>query len=162
MLEGPGPAQLTRQVPRSTAPAECAGRVTLGMDAAACAESTLVPGNWLGTTHEDVSRRGALAFDDWAELTPVGTAVLANPPYTPVGTLRAFLKRAVATATAGREVWALVPAATGSAWFQDLVVGAGGVPGFLRGRLTFTGPHSTGGRAPWPSAIVVYRASTSG
>lgn len=134
-------------------------RVTLGLDAAACADSTLVEGNWLGPTHDDPDRRDALAFDDWAELTPQGTAAWLNPPYTPVVALRAFLERAVATAAAGREVWALVPAATGSSWFQDLVVGAGGVPEFLRGRLTFTGPHSTGGQAPWPSAIVVYPAA---
>lgn len=133
-------------------------RVALGLDAAACADSTLVAGNWLGPTHDDPDLRDALAFDDWAALTPAGTAVWVNPPYTPVATLRAFLDRAVATAAAGRDVWALVPAATGSAWFQDLVVGAGGVPEFLRGRLAFTGPHSTGGQAPWPSAIVVYAA----
>lgn len=131
-------------------------RTKLGLDAAASAESTLVTDNWLGPTHEDPDRRDALKFDHWADLAPPGTTVWLNPPYTPAAMMQAFLERAVATAAAGREVWALVPASTGSPWFQDFVLGAGGVPEFLRGRLTFTGRGSTGGQAPWPSAIVVY------
>jgi hypothetical protein len=80
----------------------------LGLDAAACAESTLVPANWLGPTHDDPSRRDALAFDDWADLAPDKMTVYLNPPYTPAPLIAAFLATAARTAKAGVPVVALV------------------------------------------------------
>lgn len=130
----------------------------LGLDAAACPVSTLVSDNWLGPAHTDRSRRDALALDHWANLAPAGTVVWLNPPYAPT-LLRRFLVRAAATADAGREVLCLVPASVGTNWWHELVVERGAAVEFLRGRLTFAGPHSTGGPAPWPSALVRYRAS---
>lgn len=132
------------------------GEHPLGLDAAACPASTLVPGNWLGPKHPDKSRRDALAFDHWADLAPEDTTVWLNPPYFPMPLLRGFLERAVATAQQGRGVVVLVPASTGTHWWHDFVVDPAARVEFLRGRLTFAGPHSTGGPAPWPSALVTY------
>lgn len=126
----------------------------LGLDAAACEASTAVPDNWLGPKHPQKARRDALAFNNWASLTPPETSVWLNPPYYPPPLLRGFLERAAATAGEGVPVIALVPASTGTSWWHDLVVDAGASVEFLRGRLTFGGPHSTGGPAPWPSALV--------
>lgn len=129
----------------------------LGLDAAACERSTLVADNWLGPTHPESLRRDALAYDEWAELTPYGTTVWVNPPYAPQ-VLAQFLTRAAATADAGTPVVALVPASTGTNWWHQSVVQANADVEFLRGRLVFGGPHSTGGPAPWPSALVTYQA----
>lgn len=129
----------------------------IGLDAAACATSALVPDNWLGPTHPEVARRDALAFAHWADLSPDGSTVWLNPPYAPP-LLTRFLTTAAATAQAGRPVLALVPASTGTNWWHACVVEAGAQVEFLRGRLVFGGPHSTGGPAPWPSALVTYRA----
>lgn len=92
----------------------------------------------------------------WAALTPPGRVVWLNGPYTPAPVLRAFLTKAAQTAAEGTPVVALVPASTSSAWWHDLVIGAGAEVEFLRGRLVYGGPHSTGGAAPWPSAIVTF------
>ena len=130
--------------------------VTLGLDAAACPESTVVPGNWLGPKHPDRARRDALAWSEWSALTPPGEAVWLNPPYA-TSLLRRFLERAVATRDAGTPVVALIPASTGTEWWHDLVIDPGAEVRFLRGRLSFDGPHSTGATAPWPSALAFYR-----
>lgn len=129
----------------------------LGLDAAACERSTLVADNWLGPNHHDPTRRDALAHDHWADLTPKGATVWVNPPYAPP-VLTKFLTRAAATAAAGTPVVALVPASTGTNWWHRTVVEAGASVEFIRGRLVFGGPHSTGGPAPWPSALVTYQA----
>jgi len=127
-----------------------------GLDAAACALSTLVPGAWLGPTHPDPERRDALGFNDWAGLVPDGQSVWLNPPYAPVRTITAFLATAARTAKAGVPVVALVPAATSTAWWWDEVQGHPTEVEFLRGRVRFTGPHSTGGTPLWGSALVTY------
>jgi hypothetical protein len=128
----------------------------LGLDAAACADSTAVPAAWLGPTHASKPRRDALAWASWAELTPAGTTVWLNPPYAPA-LLRRFLARAVATSDAGTPVIALIPASTGAHWWHDFVLAPGADVEFLRGRVSYGGPHSTGTPAPWPSALVTYR-----
>lgn len=127
----------------------------LGLDAAACPRSTLVAENWLGPGHEDPRRRDALTYEHWAELLHVRQSVWLNPPYE-TAILRSFLQRAVATARAGVQVVGLVPASTGANWWHEFVMDTGGQVEFLRGRLSFGGPHSTGGPAPWSSAIVVW------
>ena len=146
-------------------PTDLAARVStehaLGLDAAACPTSTLVPDNWLGPEHLDENRRDALTSPLWASLTPVGSTVWLNPPYKPVNVLRAFLARAVETADAGTPVLALLPASTSSQWWHELVVEQGASVEFLRGRLAYGGPHATGGVAPWPSALVHYRAAVT-
>ncbi len=136
---------------------DVAHRWDLGLDAAACESSTLVEGNWFGPTHSDRERRNALAFSDWADFTPAGSVVWLNPPYEPRVIVR-FLEVAHATAKAGVSVIALVPASTGAKWWHEKVLGVGAEVEYLRGRLTFWGPHSSGGPAPWPSALVIYRS----
>jgi len=117
----------------------------------------LVKENWIGPTHPDPTRRDALALEHWADLAPAGTAIWVNPPYAPK-LLPQFLLKAAATAAAGRSVVALVPASTGTNWWHRSVVEVQADVEFLRGRLVFGGPHSTGGPAPWPSALVTYPA----
>ena len=50
----------------------------------------------------------------------------------------------------------LLPAKVGTGWWSEHVDEAGAEVEFLRGRLTYSGPHSTGNPAPFPSALVVY------
>ncbi|MGV8979192.1 MAG: DNA N-6-adenine-methyltransferase [Cellulomonas sp.] len=132
------------------------GEHDLGLDAAACQQSSLVPDSWLGPTHPDADRRDALAYRSWGRLVEPGQTVWINPPYTPVPLLRSFLEVAAQTAADGTAVVALVPASTSSAWWHDAVLGAGAEVEFLRGRLRFRGPFSTGGSAMTPSALVRY------
>lgn len=126
---------------------------TLSDSAAACDFSSLVPNNWLGPKHPDKSRRDATAYEDWSELTPPGSEVWVNPPYTPIPLLRQFLERAARTASKGTSVMVLVPASVGTNWWHELVLGAGAEVEFLKGRLAYTGPHSQGaprlGPAHW-------------
>lgn len=131
------------------------------LDAAASSVSALVP-DYLGPDHRDPQRRDALAFDHWADLSRNGTVWL-NPPYLPSQLLSSFLGRAVATAAAGSSVLALLPASTGAGWWWRHVVEGGGEVEFLRGRLSFDGPHaSAGGPAPWASALVLWRPAARG
>lgn len=136
----------------------------LVLDAAACETSTLVPDSWLGPRHDDLDRRDALAYDSWEHLTVDGgtrrpPAIWLNPPYFPTSVMAAFLQRAAATRDAGLTVVALIPASVGAHWWHDNVLDLGGEVETLRGRLSFDGPHSSGGAAPWPSALVTFRAS---
>lgn len=129
---------------------------SLVLDATATADCAIVS-NYLGPDHDDPSGRDALAFDHWAGLAGNG-AVWLNPPYVPSNHPAAFLARATATAQAGTSVVALVPASTGAQWWWTHVVEPGAQVEFLRGRLAFTGPHTTPGQtAPWASALVVWQ-----
>ena len=125
------------------------------LDAAACQESTLAPA-WLGPTHDEPRRRDALAFADWAEVAPTPGWVWLNPPYNPTALMGRFLERACATAKAGFPVMALVPASVGTRWWHERVEAVAHASWVIPGRLTYTGPHSVGDPAPWPSALVVY------
>lgn len=157
-------AAAERRAPRSEwwtpddvrARARAAVELPFGLDAAACAESTLVDENWLGPTHVDPRRRDALAFEHWAELTPPGTTVWLNPPYAPPKLIAAFLATAARTAKVGVPVMALVPAATSTNWWHDEVFGHPTSIDFLRSRVRYAGPHSTGGTPLWGSALVEY------
>lgn len=128
-------------------------RWPVALEAVACRDSALVP-SYLGPDHPDPASRDALAFTDWADLVPVGGVVFLNPPYVPVATLSAFLSRDVATAEAGCEVVALLPASTGAGWWEHIVERSAQVE-FLRGRLSFDGPlrgrrgRSDRGRQRW-------------
>ena len=134
-------------------------RWTFGLDAAAEADSALVP-NYLGPDHADATRRDALAFEHWAELA-APLDVWLNAPYAPTPYLSKFLSRATVTAKHGTRVVGLLPASTGANWWWTHVIEAGARVEFLRGRLAFTGPHArTGSVAPWPSAIVIWEPRT--
>lgn len=125
------------------------------LDAAACSLSALVP-SYLGPDHPDPERRDALAYNDWSDLATDG-AVFLNPPYLPAALLGQFLARAAETGRTGTPVVGLVPASTGTRWWWEHIVETGATVEFLRGRLSFTGPHATPGQsAPWASALIVW------
>lgn len=124
------------------------------LDAAACAESTLVAGNWFGPSHSDRDRRDALTLG-WAANTDGGWA-WCNPPYQPTPLLRGFLDAAHATALDGSPVAALIPASVGTRWYIDTVAERATAVWVIPGRLAFDGPHSVGDVAPWSSVLAVY------
>jgi hypothetical protein len=76
-----------------------------------------------------------------------------NPPYgKKVG---AWVKKAYETSTKGSLVVCLLPARTDTAWWHDYVMK--GEVRFIRGRLRF---GESRWRAPFPSAVVVFRPPT--
>jgi site-specific DNA-methyltransferase (adenine-specific) len=83
--------------------------------------------------------------------------VWVNPPYG--RGIRVWLEKALAELAAGRcsRVVFLVPAATSTSWWHDLVIPRAAVVRFLRGRLTFKGSRSC---APFASAVVVFERKT--
>lgn len=138
--------------PRPTSPAS-PPEWNIALDAAACAQSRLVP-DYLGPDHVVPARRDALTRD-WHALAD-GGAVYLNGPYTP-SLLRQFLAKAVETSTQGTDVVGLVPASTDTRWWHDYVTSSRASVEFLRGRLRFGGPHATGGPAMFGSALVVWK-----
>jgi len=137
---------------------EVQAQTTLGLDAAACPASTLVPGNWFGPKHPDLGRQDALVWDDWSAFCPVGEAVWLAPPVGRTKTLKAFLERAVATALQGREVWALLPAATGSRWFHTYVVAPNAHLRFYPSSAHAGVPRQPGPFANFPLVLATYPA----
>lgn len=118
-----------------------------GLDAAALQCSTLVPNNWLGPDHDDVTRRDCLTVD-WCELT--SKTVFLNPPYS--RGIGRFMEKA--SSYSDLCVVCLVPARTDTSWFHDYVFNKNAEVRFLRGRLKFNdGPNA----APFPSAVVVFK-----
>ena len=81
------------------------------------------------------------------------TRIWMNPPYGK--NLGDWLERALAESRRGSLIVALIPSRTDTSWWHDYVMKAQEIR-FLRGRLRFIGPKV--GRAPFPSAIVVFRA----
>jgi phage N-6-adenine-methyltransferase len=76
-----------------------------------------------------------------------------NPPYGYA--LRQWVRKAHESAQAGATVVCLLPARTDVAWWHDYVLHRAEVR-YIRGRLKFNG---SGNSAPFPSAIVIFRAS---
>ena len=76
-----------------------------------------------------------------------------NPPYGRV--IGRWMKKAYESAQGGATVVCLVPARTDTAWWHEFVMK--GEIRFLKGRLKFGGAKNS---APFPSAIVVFRAQT--
>lgn len=81
---------------------------------------------------------------DWGTET-----VFMNPPYSEVDT---WMRKAYGAAQEGATVACLVPARTDTDWWHKYAMK--GEIRFLRGRLYF---GDGDGRAPFPSAIVVFR-----
>jgi hypothetical protein len=128
-------------------------RFRVGLDAAASAESCLVPA-YLGLD-DGALMVDALRVPDWAAAVEPGSDVYCNPPYSPSSVLVGFVERAVATAAAGVTVVMLIPYAADTAWWERLVVGGGAL--FVNlGRLAFDGPRSVGQPARRSSALVVW------
>lgn len=78
-----------------------------------------------------------------------------NPPYG--RHIGRWVRKAFESARGGATVVCLLPARTDTAWWHDYVMR--GEIRFLRGRLYF---GDGGGRAPFPSAIVVFRSQHRG
>lgn len=74
-----------------------------------------------------------------------------NPPYG--REIGKWMRKALESSQGGATVVCLVPARTDTAWWHDYA--AKGEIRFLRGRLKFGGSPNS---APFPSAIVVFRA----
>lgn len=92
--------------------------------------------------------------NSWAHSQGDTGAVFMNPPYG--RTIGQWVAKARATAEAGRTVVCLVPARTDTAWWHDNVIGGKAEVRFVRGRLKFSGAKNS---APFPSAVVVFRAA---
>lgn len=84
---------------------------------------------------------------DWG-----GQVVFCNPPYGRGETGR-WLRKAWLASYRGATVVLLIPARTDTAWWHDYA--AFGEVTFVRGRLKFNDGKDS---APFPSAIVVFRA----
>jgi phage N-6-adenine-methyltransferase len=74
-----------------------------------------------------------------------------NPPYG--REIKAWMRKAYESSLSGATVVCLVPSRTCSAWWHDYAMK--GEIRFLRGRVRFIGAAFN---APFPSAIVVFRA----
>lgn len=84
---------------------------------------------------------------DWTE----NKSNWMNPPYGKE--IKHWMKKACES---GANVVCLVPARTDTDWWHSYVMGKAVEVRFIRGRLKFNG--ATSGCAPFPSAIVVYKA----
>ena len=81
-------------------------------------------------------------------------AVFCNPPYG--RQLGKWVRKAWQEAQTGQTIVLLIPARTDTAYFHDFIYGKAEIR-FLRGRLHFTDEaRNAGGRAPFPSMVVVY------
>ena len=85
-----------------------------------------------------------------------------NPPYG--RQIGKWVKKAYESALGGATVVCLVPARTDTKWFQDYclkVLRSNGIR-FIKGRLYFIDANSLTGRAPFPSAVVIFSPETIG
>jgi len=82
--------------------------------------------------------------------------VWMNPPYGK--TIKQWMQKAYESSLQGATVVCLVPARTDTAWWHDYAMKADEIR-FIRGRLKFEKPESKNSAAPFPSAVVVFKAS---
>ena len=119
-----------------------------GLDAAALSTSTLVPDNWYGPDHPEVTRRDAFAhcwtFD--ANEKPIWL----NPPYGRA--IGRWVEKANLEAKRGGVVVCLVPARTDTKWWHDYCIQH--EVRFIKGRLKFGDGKNS---APFPSAVVIIK-----
>ena len=118
------------------------------LDAAALQASTLVPDNWYGPDHPELSRQDAL-LRSWRDDSRGGTVWL-NPPYGRA--IKAFMAKADKESKAGATIVCLVPSRTDTKWWWDSVIHH--EVRFIKGRLKFGGQANS---APFPSAIVIMK-----
>ncbi len=103
-------------------------------------------------TREDPQGGGLLA--PWKTN---GGAIWMNPPYG--DTIGVWVGRAVSAAEHGETVVCLIPARTDTSWWHVHVLAKAAEIRFVRGRLAFADKRS---RAPFPSALVVFRHGHAG
>lgn len=92
--------------------------------------------------------------DDGLAQSWAGHVVFMNPPYG--RQIRRWVRKAYESALAGATVVCLLPARTDTTWWHDHVMK--GEVRFVRGRLKFGNASNA---APFPSAVVVFRAVTN-
>jgi site-specific DNA-methyltransferase (adenine-specific) len=80
-----------------------------------------------------------------------GRRNFVNPPYK---TIEAWIRKGFDEWSQGKTVVFLIPSRTDTGWWHDCVMQASEIR-FIRGRLRFEGANNN---APFPSAIVVFRA----
>ncbi len=79
-----------------------------------------------------------------------------NPPYG--RQISKWVQKAYESSLAGATVVCLVPSRTDTQWFHRFVLDTGAEIRFLNHRLTFVGAPD---RAPFPSAVVIFRPKNS-
>ena len=121
-----------------------------GLDAAALESSTLVPDNWYGLDHPDISRRDAFTRDWYNDSN--GKAIWLNPPYGRV--IKDWMSKANSVASNGATVVCLVPSRTDTAWWHEYCVMH--EIRFVRGRIKF---GNTKKDAPFSSSLIIMRGS---
>lgn len=77
-----------------------------------------------------------------------------NPPYG--REIGKWMKKAYMESRKRATVVCLVPARTDTNWWWDYAMK--GEIRFIKGRLYFTDQHGKSGRAPFPSAIVIFKS----
>ena len=82
-----------------------------------------------------------------------GQVVFCNPPYG--RELPKWVKKCYEESLNGSLVVMLIPARTDTRWFHDYIYGKAEIR-FIKGRLKFGNAKQS---APFPSMVVVYRAS---
>lgn len=88
--------------------------------------------------------------------------IWCNPPYG--REISGWMWKAWAASLDGATVVCLVPARTDTRWWHDYVIGGRAEVRFLPGRIKFEGRDGSGGRqgrAPFPSAVVIFRPPIS-
>lgn len=120
-----------------------------GLDAAAIQVSAVVPDNWYGPDHPDMTRRDAFTCD-WSTDSG-GKPIWLNPPYG--RTIKRWMEKADSVAKSGNTVVCLVPVRTDTAWWHEHCIMH--EVRFIKGRMKF---GDYGKDAPFSSALVVMRA----
>ena len=85
----------------------------------------------------------------------IGRSIWCNPPYGRV--IGYWIEKAYRESRLGATVVLLLPSRTDTQWWHDYCMK--GEIRFLRGRLSFDNQRR--GRAPFPSAIVIFRPASS-
>ena len=91
--------------------------------------------------------------DDGLRMPWAPFRIWCNPPYG--RQIAKWVRKAYEESLAGATVVMLIPARTDTAWWHDYVAKA--EIRFLRGRVYFISPGKKRDRAPFPSAVVVFR-----
>ena len=109
-------------------------------------------------THENAKcERHFTAADDGLSFSWAGEIVFLNPPYGRV--IARWVQKAWEESQDGATVVCLVPARTDTGWWHGYCMK--GEIRFLKGRLYFSRADGSSGRAPFPSAIVIFRPEAS-
>lgn len=94
------------------------------------------------------------AFDDGLSRSWQKRVVWCNPPYG--REIGKWVAKARHEAARGATVVCLVPARTDTAWWHENVAGHAEVR-FIRGRVPFVRTDGQRSRAPFPSAVLIFR-----